>query len=283
MSNGKLIFADLIRIVAMLLVVFWHVIANMPNEFEYLKFGFWFYNLISVNIGSFAVTMFFFISGVSLQYNYPAIQSIPKFYIKRLIRIYPALWLSVLFGLVIIRRDAVPINDAEIIWSLSGIFALFRATALNSWTWFLGTIILFYFLFPFLSSAISKRPFLSMAVILSLSASSRYLLNVHPLNIAGPSGFIDCMMANTFPLSNLFTFSLGIFSIQRGIFPEKKHNIMVISFISTLTYPIYLIHGFLLGPYMALSETFAFKVIVIGIYIYILDALIQRKARILFK
>jgi hypothetical protein len=38
MSNGKLIFVDLIRIVSMLLIVFWHVIAN-TNDFGYLKFG----------------------------------------------------------------------------------------------------------------------------------------------------------------------------------------------------------------------------------------------------
>jgi hypothetical protein len=31
MSNGKLIFADLIRIAAMLVIVFWHVISNMSE------------------------------------------------------------------------------------------------------------------------------------------------------------------------------------------------------------------------------------------------------------
>ena len=109
----------------MLVVVFWHVISNMPNDFGYLKFGFWVHNLIFVNIGAMAVAIFFFISGVTLQYNHAVITSLKDFYIKRLIRIYPALWISVMLGLLIMRRDALPEDATKVIWSLSGIFALF--------------------------------------------------------------------------------------------------------------------------------------------------------------
>lgn len=56
MTKRKLLFVDLIRIVATLLVVFWHVISNMPKDFGYLKFYFWIYNLILINMGSIAVT-----------------------------------------------------------------------------------------------------------------------------------------------------------------------------------------------------------------------------------
>ena len=277
MSKGKLIFADLIRITAMLLIVFWHVIAN-TNEFGYLKFGIWFHNLIYINIGAIAVALFFFISGVSLQYNHAIITSCKDFYIKRLTRIYPALWLSVIFGLLIMPRDVLPVDAAKVMWSLSGVFALFRVYVLNPWTWFLGTIIIFYLIFPFLSSAISKWTVPSMIFIFTLSASSRYLLNVYPIYITPDQwGFFDVLMPSTFPLSNLFTFSLGIFSIQRGFFPENIHNIKALSFISALSYPIYLIHGFLLGPYMGLSEMFVWKLVVLSLNIYILDTLIQKK------
>lgn len=272
----KLLYSDLIRIIATLMIVFWHVIYNV-NGFEYLRSSFSIHGLAYVNIGSVAVAMFFFISGVSLQYNHAIINSRIEFYAKRLIRIYPALWISIILGLVVTQA---PIGGMRIIWSLSGVFQFFRVPVLNSWTWFLGTIILFYFLFPFLSSVISKRPFLSMIFIFLLSASSRYLLTVYPLAISSDEwGFFDVMMPDTFPLSNLFIFSLGIFTIQRRFFPEVSHNIKLISFISALTYPIYLIHGFLLWPHMAFSEMFAYKLIVLSILIYVIDILIQKRIR----
>ena len=228
------------------------------------------------------MAMFFFISGVSLQYNHAIITSCKDFYIKRLVRIYPALWISVILGLLIMRRDALPVNATKVMWSLSGIFALFRAHVVNAWTWFLGTMIIFYLIFPFLSSAISKWPGPSMVSIFALSALSRYFLNVYPIYMTSDQwGFIDVLMPSTFPLSNLFIFSFGIFLIQHGFFPENKHNIKTLSFISALTYPIYLIHGFLLWPSMALSEMFPLKLVVLSILIYILDTLIQKRLKVL--
>ena len=87
-------------------------------------------------------------------------------------------------------------------------------------------------------------------------------------------------MPTTFPLSNLFIFSFGIFSIRRGIFPSNKHDIELISFIGALTYPIYLIHGFLLWPSMALSEMFGLKLVVLSILIYVLDILVQKRLKV---
>ena len=66
---GKLLLLDVLRIVAMFLVVFWHVIVNLPDSFTSLKFFFWIYNIICVNIGTIAVSLFFLVSGASLRYN----------------------------------------------------------------------------------------------------------------------------------------------------------------------------------------------------------------------
>lgn len=225
--------------------------------------------------------MFFFISGVSIQYNYSNIKSIKIFYLKRLIRLYPALWMSVIIGLIIMQRGAIPIDIAKIFWSLSGIWLLFRVPVLNPQTWFLGTIILFYLIFPFLSKAISGRPIAMMISILVLSSSSVYLLNIYPIYRTSPEwGFFDVMTASAFPLSNLFIFSLGVFLVQGNLFPNTSHNMRLLSFVSELTYPVYLIHGFLLGPFMSLSWTFPLKLLVLSVFILELDALIQKRLNI---
>jgi peptidoglycan/LPS O-acetylase OafA/YrhL len=280
---AKLLFLDVLRIVAAFLVVFWHVIANLPDAFSSLKATFWIYNIIVINIGTIAVAVFFFVSGASLQYLHTNINSsneLFSFYIKRFARIYPTLWISVIIGLTIMRPDMnISINATKIILSLSGIFVYFRVPVLNPWCWFLGVLILFYLLFPALSHIMEKHPYLSITGIMAISATSRYLLNVYPMYTNSDEwGMIDFLSPSNFPLGNLFNFSLGIFIIRMGFYPRIVHNFKFLSFISALTYPIFLIHGFLMGPYTYPLDIpiFIFKLVFLSIVLYILDRDIQK-------
>jgi peptidoglycan/LPS O-acetylase OafA/YrhL len=136
------------------------------------------------------------------------------FIIKRLLRIYPVYYLSLLFGLLIyslrsyyetgyIFANFSKFNFVDIILSLTGGYAFvgkwggpFVATS-----WFVALIITMYILFPFLSCKINKRPFYSICVLLLISSFSRIILYRY--------GFLNRPL-DWFPLCRIFEFSLGI-------------------------------------------------------------------------
>lgn len=175
----------------------------------------------------------------------------------------------------------IPIDITKIVWSLSGISVFFIVPVLNQWCWFLGVIILFYLLFPALSYFMDRHPYSSIIGIMAISITT-YLLNVYPMDAySSQAGVFDIMNAHNFPLSNLFSFSLGVFIIRMGFYPKIMHNLKFLSFISALTYPIYLIHGFLLGPYIypLNISLFALKLILLSVMLYILDKYVQNLVR----
>ena len=281
-NPSRLLFFDILRIISLSLVIFWHIVSNFPKELALFNFYFWIYNVIEVNIGVIAIHLFFFMSGALLQYNYVKIASFAdliSFYSNRLIRIYLPLWISVIVGLFIININYIS-SIEKLIWSLSGLYYFVQMPVLNAWTWFIGAIALYYrLIFPFLSYIIIRRPFLSIAIIMTNSFVLRYLLNIFPLYLTYNNTILT---AGLFPLCNLFDFSLGIFIIQVGFFPKHMHNSHSLCFISALTYPMYLVHGYLLGPYVTDINmiTFIPELIIISYIVYVFDRILKSKINI---
>src|SRR5690242_9808502 len=102
MSKGYVYFPGLngIRAIAAMLVIFAHV-----NEFAYLFKLSEFYT--KIDIGAVAVTIFFVLSGFLISYllieesqQFGKI-SLPKFYARRIFRIWPLYYAIILFSVVL--------------------------------------------------------------------------------------------------------------------------------------------------------------------------------------
>ena len=97
------------------------------------------------------IGLFFVLSGFLLKYSDKEVKvlSIGKFYRKRLIRIVPVYWL-VLAPYLLFSDGSIKIKIMHSLLMQSWMIDSSDVLALNSPTWFLSVLILFYVLYPFL-------------------------------------------------------------------------------------------------------------------------------------
>ncbi len=153
----KLYDMEILRAFAIVLIVVFH-------SQEYLHV---FFNNINQwdDMAHIGLSLFFFISGFLLYYNYKNINfknDLKTFYYRRAIRIYPLYWfaLFIAFILLIIAYGfiSIPPHDHAAILKfssiISGILGLQALTEGNiglnlSPFWFVGVILIYYLLYPF--------------------------------------------------------------------------------------------------------------------------------------
>lgn len=246
----RFIGLDLIRCLAIALLLLAHIgqIIKGPigNAFGLRHFYY-------VSLGGLAVTIFLILSGIVLELQYGKKKtSYSQFIIKRLIRIYPVYYLCLLFGLLIysirsyyetghIFANFSKLGIVDIALSVTGGYAFvgrwggpFIATS-----WFIALIITMYIFFPLLSREINKRPLFSICVLLLVSFFSRIII--------GHCGFLHRPL-DWFPLCRIFEFSLGIYLaiiLPKTLFKLLKPSRRLgssISFISRVSFPLFLIH-----------------------------------------
>jgi hypothetical protein len=105
---------------------------------------------------------------------------------------------------------------------------------LNQIGWFIGTILLLYFLYPFISSALKKHPYTYLVIFAGVTWISRYYLQFY----VG-----DWVLGyRIFPLCNLLEFALGIFIVQKLWYPITTRQYPTIAKISDLTFYIFITH-----------------------------------------
>jgi peptidoglycan/LPS O-acetylase OafA/YrhL len=203
-----------------------------------------------VSLGGFAVTLFLVISGAVLQLQYGSTATAyGEFVAKRILRIYPIYYLSLLLGVGIYaaRADLSKLGWADIPLSLTGFYAFagkwggpFVATS-----WYVGLIMVMYLLFPLLSRWIKKRPLVSLFTLLLVSVASRLLL--------GACEVLPNRPLDWFPLCRVFEFSLGIYigaAVPRrfcdfgGGWGRAGTGVV---FLSALSFPLFLMHHPLLA------------------------------------
>ena len=240
MVNGKrLLFFDLLRIIAVAGIVYLHIHTFCP----WVPFydGGKLFNILQMNSGVIGVYLLIFVSGAVLEYTHShleGIEEISTFYVKRLFRVYPAFWMSMVIGLVL--------APALIYRPLFDTFLEF--TGFHTWSgewgggpinpvgWFIGLIVVLYFLFPFISSSIRKYPYLMLFLIAFVEISIRYTFNIYqfPMLGAGTDRWL--------PVCNLLEFGLGIWIVQRGFYPKWTYDNPMIGFIADISFYVFLIH-----------------------------------------
>ncbi|DBA34945.1 TPA_asm: O-acetyltransferase [Caudoviricetes sp. vir524] len=236
MANGKrLLFFDLLRILSVALIVFYHlsiVYRLAPFDKPLLAF-----NIIYLNPGLIGVTLMIFVSGAVLEYSRPRLESldeIAEFYVKRLFRIYPAFWMSMIFGLIC-SPYLVNLPVFNIFLEFTG-FNTWSGTMgghINQVGWFIGLIVALYFLYPFLSSSIKKYPYQMLCIIAFVEIFTRYFVNVYSIG-----GTPDRWL----PFCNFLEFGLGIWVVQQGFYPKWTSEGTTIPFLAEISFYVFLIH-----------------------------------------
>lgn len=164
---------DLIRVVAMLLVVWFHmnvelIQAEITSPFLVTHAG------RTLTLGQQGVVLFIMISGATqcISYEKQAAlgRGLGQYYKKRFLALMPAFYMAYFLGYVISRLSSVPFHiGRSFIWTVLGMdgYLIMKGipTAYIVGEWFLGLIILLYMVFPLLYKLIRKFP-KSMLVIL---------------------------------------------------------------------------------------------------------------------
>jgi peptidoglycan/LPS O-acetylase OafA/YrhL len=258
----RLLFLDVIRIIAIMLIVIFHVGLDKTGwwSFNYLFLG------VVITLGQIGVYLFIFISGASLAYSYPServFKNLKTFYSQRLLRIYPAYWVSMAIPIIITPTVLEQVNRWNIIPIITGFTAFFgmAAVSIDPVYWFIGLIVSLYLVYPLLIKFIEWKPAAAMFVMILISGSSLFLL-VH-FNLLGAA--TDTGVTHWFPLCNLAIFGAGIYCIKTGLYPKIKSRFSLIPYFAGLSFFVFLYH-FPLMPISGVS-IFVYIVIVVGISI----------------
>lgn len=168
---------DIIRVLAM----FWVATYHFGCEYAYGPFAplvNFFCVTPNFDFGNVAVTMFLVLSGALLyrKYGNGNVGSLPAFYLKRAKAIYPAFWILNLYILVAMARhwmaDGNPFfagNPLKLLLTVTGFDGYLNLFGFESYyfcgEWFVGAIVLLYFLFPFLAWAYQKNRVVLLVVL----------------------------------------------------------------------------------------------------------------------
>lgn len=247
----RYIFIDLIRAGAIVFLLSAHIgqeISNPIGRFCGV------YNFYYVSLGGLAVTFFLIVSGIVLELqhgNKKIVYSL--FIIKRWLRIYPVYYMSIVVGVAAyfyktyidtgsIATAFSSLGFSDIILSMTGLYSFagkwggpFVATS-----WFIGLIMSLYLLFPFLSKFIKRNPHITFFTLLFISGLLRFIL--------GRYGILPQRPIDWFPLCRISEFALGMYLaviLPTGTWQclnSMKRTVPIISFISAISFPLFLIH-----------------------------------------
>jgi peptidoglycan/LPS O-acetylase OafA/YrhL len=145
--HARVVELDILRAVAIIFIVFGHVTYWQTAVKDTLESG------LAI---SFGLLLFFFISGYVLHLNHPSFpqrNSLVDFYKKRALRIFPLYWLAIVVTFVFVSPPLVPLNTFVIVLGLQSLLSPRLDTAI--WWWFVGTILVYYMIYPLIAALAS--------------------------------------------------------------------------------------------------------------------------------
>ncbi len=247
----RYVLLDFVRVVAILFLLTGHVLFWAgPYKETFGTIG----GIYSVSFGGIAVTLFLVVSGLLLELNYDRKKEDYKdWIIKRLLRIYPTYFLSLSVGIFMhyfslnYTHGVYPSYSNLDFWhwlcSLLGFCAFFGFWGGPFLTtgWFIGLIVVLYFLFPFLSRICRISPEKFLMGVFILSIFSRILLVNNYIRLPGNP-------LEWFPFARIFEFGMGIYlaiRVQRRllkVFNKNTRITSVLRFFAELSFPLFLVH-----------------------------------------
>ncbi|MBE9572722.1 MAG: acyltransferase family protein [Proteobacteria bacterium] len=291
-NPARVLLLDFLRVVAISMVLFSHVSItvgppwNQLNQFFVGVRGFFYWT----TWGEIGVTIFLIISGLSLEYTYGEKEySFTSFYIRRIIRIYPIYYLSLLLGLGVHIAFGLwgNLHYGEPFIVLPGFGfddLLLALSGLNAfagkwggplvWTsWFIGLVMVSYIFYPGISYGVKKYPWGTLFFLFFISLASRFVIERSNILSGNPKEW--------FPLNRIFEFGLGIYLVKvlKKDFLLRFNKILrhfpFLSFFSAISFPLFLMHDplrrlIVFGPRNTIS-------LMTGISIFLLLSIIISK------
>jgi peptidoglycan/LPS O-acetylase OafA/YrhL len=273
-NKQRFLFFDVLKILAIILVVLVHIPSMEHPNLSFLNFKnnlFGIENIIITHVGGWGVIIFLTVSGALIEYtNGSKLKNnfnYRNFIKKRLVRIYPAYWFSLVLA-VVFNPELLNFPPVEYLKPLTGFNNYFsECIPINPPGWFIGLIITMYLLYPMLSKIMREYGFPSLFFIILLS---------YFIGMPFPDG--DWGVKYWCPLTRLPAFALGIYMIQVGAYPRVETKSRTIRFLSDLSFPIFLTNYSLLKIFKILPDRyyinsicFIFAVFISSMIIYYFD------------
>jgi peptidoglycan/LPS O-acetylase OafA/YrhL len=244
----RILFLDIIRIAAISMIVIFHlgILWNIPlisTLFPIIKGNSGVIDGMIISLGQLGVYLLIFVSGAALAISHPTdkvFSNLGDFYGQRMLRIYPAFWVSMAIPIIIAPAVLIQnVNWSNVIPVITGFTAF-----VGEWGgpfygvyWFIGLIISLYLLYPIISKFIDWNPVVAMiALILITYLSIAAILTFDATTGLNSSNYV----IRWCPLSNLAIFGAGIFCIRTGFYPKITSNIAIIPFLAEISFFVFL-------------------------------------------
>jgi surface polysaccharide O-acyltransferase-like enzyme len=242
---NRLLFIDILKIVAIILIVIDHVPeVNITN----INLSIPVYGPFGIGWGYLGIALFIFASGIGLSLapkSLNTLKEITSFYKTRLLRIYPAYWMAIIFTIALAGWP-----HYYTWWDLFTTFTGIQ-TLVGYWSggvsvvfWFIGLIMFLYLLYPLFLWAINKQAEITLIIsafinIVSLAILLQYpsifnQLPITPLNLS--------TMYAWFPLCWIFYMILGIYIAKKNLYPKIYNKNNIIMLMADLSFYVYLVH-----------------------------------------
>jgi len=268
---------DLLRILAISLVLVQHSAMWLNQSWPpiyYIK------GLNYVSLGHLGVTIFLLVSGIALRLNDRG-QGVAAFYTRRLQRIYPVYWMALALSLamgLVFHWDNFPKDWVEGALTITGLCVF--AGRLGCWltpAWFIGLILSFYAVYPWLSRLINRAPRITLEALLLISLASRLSVD----------GYLPNYPTEWFPLCRVFEFGLGIYLAQEvRLAPALRWRApapisRILEILGELSFPAFLVHWLFRNVYWHLGpplHVLVFLIMTISVSFVVLsvDSYLQR-------
>ena len=242
---------DFLRVFAVVLLLMAHIGQELRHPLG--KF-FGIHHFYHVSLGGVAVTIFLILSGAALHLQYGNRRfRISDFLAKRLLRIYPIYWISLVVAVAAallrswlrngpILAPLAKLHASDIILNLTGTYAFVGRWGgpFNGVSWFIALILSMYLLYPLLAKVFRRNPHLSIIALALLSVGVRLLVGKYKLLSMRPLDW--------FPLCRVFEFALGMYLVVLAKrlpwrLPSPPRRIGdLLSFLGNLTFPFFLVH-----------------------------------------
>lgn len=218
-NNNRLYTLDYLRGLAALGIMIYHCMS-------------WAYGLFSIDSfmgkwGVYGVGIFYILSGLTLYHVYwdrmkPSLIDLTEFYFKRLFRIYPLLWLTILLTILIHPENKPSLISLGL--NLTGIFGLIKWDGyIGTGVWSIGNELVFYLFFP-LFIFLAKKSKTIFYLFATLLFGTFLYFAFYKLNPAQKLSVHDQWVIYINPLNQVFLFLSG-FLIGYFLTERKFSNI----------------------------------------------------------
>jgi exopolysaccharide production protein ExoZ len=206
-------------------------------------------------MGVYGVSIFYILSGLTLFLVYRRKFKFADFYINRVFRIFPLLWVTITLSLIV---HNIHLTDDILLWNYTGLFGIFRWWQyIGTGVWSIGNELVFYLMFPVILFAIvrSKYWILVLGLILltyyswfafyelnpAVNLSNQWRDYVNPLNQAflffiGVA--IGCLF-NEVKVHRLLTWGLLIISVAAFVlYPTEGNTITLVTGLNRIIFTV---------------------------------------------